>query len=93
MIKLTYSIFMSCNILNIFFTYIKIPKESSARYYQNIKERLQKKKNFVKDIKVFLRKKKRGNMVVNDSKIHKKIKNKSLLSIEKKYRKMRKDAL
>ena len=93
MIKLTYSIFMSCNILNIFFTYIKIPKESSARY-QNIKERLQKKKKkLVKDIKVFLRKKKRGNMVVNDSKIHKKIKNKSLLTIEKKYRKMRKDAL
>ena len=38
----------------------------SAKYYQKNKEKLQKKK-LVKDIKVFLkkRKKKKGNMVVN----------------------------
>ena len=58
-------------------------KKSSAKYYQNNKERLQK--NLVKDIKVFLKKKKKksDNMVVNDTKIYKKMKNKSLLSIEK----------
>ena len=43
-------------------------KESSAKYYQNNKERLQKK--LVKDIKVFLKKKKKrsDNMVVKDTK-------------------------
>ena len=44
-------------------------KDSSAKYYQNNKERLQKK--LVRDIKVFLKKKKKksNNMVVNDTKI------------------------
>ena len=41
----------------IFFTYIRISKDSSTKYYQNNKEKLQKK--FVKDIKVFLKKKKK----------------------------------
>ena len=64
-------------------------KDSSAKYYQNNKERPQKK--LVKDI-VHKRKKVKGlskeykektdNMVVNDTKIYHKIKNKSLLSIE-----------
>ena len=65
-------------------------KDSSAKYYQNNKERPQKK--LVKDI-VHKRKKvkeglskeykeKTDNMVVNDSKIYHKIKNKSLFSIE-----------
>ena len=40
-----------------FFTYIKISKDLSARYYQNNKKRLQNK--LVKDIKVFLKKKKK----------------------------------
>ena len=42
-------------------------KESSAKYYQNNKERLQRK--LVKDIKVFLKKKnkKSDNMAVNDT--------------------------
>ena len=64
-------------------------KDSLAKYYQNIKERL------VKDIKVFLKKKKKksNNMVVNDTKIYQKMKNKSLLSIEKKYYKIRKNTL
>ena len=55
-------------------------KTLSANYYQENKERLQKK-----DIKIFLKKKKKksDNMVVNVTKIPQKMKNKSLLSIEK----------
>ena len=58
-------------------------KYSSGKFYQNNKERLQKK--LVTDIKVFLRKKKKksNNMVLNDTKLYQKMKNKSLLSIEK----------
>ena len=43
------------------------------------------KKELVKDIKIFLRKKKKksGNIVVNNTNIYQKMKNKSLLSIEK----------
>ena len=52
-----------------------------SMYYQENKERLQK--NLVKDIKIFLKKKKSDNMVVNDTKISQKMKTKSLLSIEK----------
>ena len=44
-------------------------KDSSPEFYQNNKERLQRQ--FVKDIKVFLKKKKKSdNMVVNDTKIY-----------------------
>ena len=58
-------------------------KDSSTKYYQNNKERLQKK--LVKDTKVFLKKKKKkcNNMVMNDTQIYQKVKNKSLMSIEK----------
>ena len=58
-------------------------KTLSAKYYQENKEIIQK--NLVKDIKIFLRKKKKksNNMIVNVTKISQKIKNKSLLSIEK----------
>ena len=56
-------------------------KDSLVKYYQNNKKKLQK--NLVKDIKVFLKKKKKTNMVVNDTKIYKNMKNKSWLSIEK----------
>ena len=50
------------------FTYIKMSENLSAKYYQNSKERLQKK--LLKDIKVFLikKKEKRDNMVVIDTK-------------------------
>ena len=67
----------------IFFIYIKMSKNLSAKYYQENKERLQKK--LVKDIKIFLkkRKKKSDNMLMNVTKIFQKMKNKSLLSIEK----------
>ena len=51
MIKLTYNFFKSSNksiffiisFYNFFFTYIKISKDSLAKYYQDKKERLQKK--------------------------------------------------
>ena len=58
-------------------------KDSSANYYQDNKERLQKK--LLKDIKVFLKKKKKknDNMVVGNIKIYQKTENKSWLSIEK----------
>ena len=55
----------------------------SAKYYQENKDRLQTK--FVKDIKIFLRKKKgkSDNIFVNVIKISQKMKKKSLLSIQK----------
>ena len=57
-------------------------KPLSAKYYQENKERLQKK--LEKDIRIFIKnkKKKSNNMAVNVTKISQKIKNKSL-SIEK----------
>ena len=45
----------------IFFTYIKTSKHSSGKYYKENKERLQKK--LVKDIKVFLNKKKTATIL------------------------------
>ena len=57
-------------------------KNLSAKYYR---EKLQKK--LMKDIKTFLKKK---NMVVNIKNFFQKMKNKSLLSIEKKINRMRK---
>ena len=58
--------------------YMKMPKPLSANYYQRNKERVQKK--LVKDIKIFLKKKKekKKNMVVNVTKISQKMKNKRL---------------
>ena len=59
-------------------------KTLSAKYYQENKERLQK--NLGKDIKIFLKKKKKrksSNMVVNITRISQKMKSKSLLSVEK----------
>ena len=58
-------------------------KNSSAKFYQDNKERLQEK--LAKDIKVFLKKKmgKNNKMIVNDTKIYQKMKNKSLLNIVK----------
>ena len=54
-------------------------KYLSAKYYINNKER------FVKDIKVCLKKKKKksDNMVVNDTNIYLKMKNKCLFGIKK----------
>ena len=80
-LKLKSNIIKSSNksiLFIIFFVYVKISIKLSAKYYQENKERLQKK--LVKDIKTFL-KKKRGKsniMVVNVSEIYQKMKNKSL---------------
>ena len=59
-------------------------KNLSAKYYQENKES-HKKKKLVKDIKIFLKKKKKksDNMVVNVTKLFQKMKNKSLLTVEK----------
>ena len=67
-------------------------KTLPARYYQENKERLQKKarerhRNLPKE------EKKSNKMVVNVKKISQKMKNKSLLSIEKEYYRMRKITL
>ena len=56
-------------------------QNSSAKYYQDSQERLQRK--LVKDIKVFLKRRKRDNLVVNDTNIYQKMKSKDWLSIEK----------
>ena len=58
-------------------------KNLLAKYYQGNKERLREK--LVKDIKIFLKKKKKKgtNMVVKVTKISQKMKNNSLLSKEK----------
>ena len=60
-------------------------ENSSDKYYQDNKERLQKK--FVKDIIAFLKKKmqkkKCNNMDEKDTKISQKMKNRSWLGIEK----------
>ena len=75
--------------------YIKISKNLSSKYHQENKESL--KKMLVKDIKIFLRKKKiKSNvmnvMFVNVTKMSQKMKSKSLLRIEKNYYRMRKNA-
>ena len=56
-------------------------KDSSAKYYQNNKERLQKR--LAKDIKVLSReeKEKSKNMIVNDRRIYQKKKKKNFLSV------------
>ena len=53
------------NSVITFFIHMKMSKSLSAKYYQRNNERPQKK--VVKDIKIFLRKKKKksSNMVVN----------------------------
>ena len=57
-------------------------KNLSAEYYKENKER--HKKKLVKDIKIFLKKKKKksDNIVVNVTKTSQKLKTKNLLSIE-----------
>ena len=78
MIKFTCSIFISSNnFFKCFFTYINFFKDSSAKYYQNKTERLQKK--LAKRIKVFLKLKQKKSiiMVINDTKIYQNVKKKA----------------
>ena len=74
MIKSACSISLSSNM----------SQDSSDKYYQNNKERLQR--NLVNDWKFFLKKEKKtsDNMVLNNTKVYQKVKNESLLVIEKK---------
>ena len=67
-------------------------KNLSAKYYQENKERLQKK--LLKDIKMFLKKKKKksDNMVMNVTKISQMMK-KSLFEYRKKHYRIRKKML
>ena len=58
-------------------------KNSSAKYYQNNKERLQKKSHERYQSCPKEEKEKSNDMIVNDTKSCQKIKSKSLLSIEK----------
>ena len=76
----------------ISFTYMNISKDSSAKYYQNNKEILQKK--LVKDIKVFIKKKKKKQQY--GCKGYKNLsedEKQKLLEYRKNYYKMRKKAL
>ena len=78
----------------MFFTYLKISEDSSAKYYQNNKERLEKK-NLVKDIKVFLKKKKKKEWQ-NGLEQYKRLQEdekQKLAEYRKKYYKMRKKSL
>ena len=70
-------------IFYIFFIYIKIPKDSSAKYYQNNKERLKKKARERYQSISKEEKEKNDNMVAKVTKIYQKMKNKGLLIIEK----------
>ena len=64
-----------------FFIDMTMTKDLSAKYQKIKKDYI---KQLTKDVKIFLKnkKKKSGNMVVNVTKISQKMKNKSLLSIE-----------
>ena len=59
------------NFSIFFFMYMNMSKNLSAKYYQDNNERQQQKKKLVKDIKIFLKKKKKTihNIVMNDTKI------------------------
>ena len=72
---------MNLFIIFFFHMYIKMSKNLPTKYYQENKG----KKKFVKDMKIFLRKKKKksNNMVVNVAKVSPKSKNNSLLSMER----------
>ena len=66
-------------------------KDSPAKYYQNNKERLQKKAHErYQSLSKEKKKKNDNNMVVNDTRTYQKMKVKNLLSIEKDIRKWEK---
>ena len=56
---------------SIFLLIFNMSKNLSAKYYQDNNERQQQKKKLVKDIKIFLKKKKKTihNIVMNNTKI------------------------
>ena len=80
-LKFKREVLKSIYLFIIFFSCvcIKMSKKLSAKYYQENKEGMPKK--FAKDIKIFLKnkKKKSGNILVNVRKISQRMKNKSFL--------------
>ena len=76
--------YIFCEFLYLFFLiflkYIKKSRNLPAKYYQEKKERLQKKACERK-------KEKNNNIAKNITKIYQKVKNKGFLSVEKYYRK------
>ena len=71
-----------------------MPKDSSAKYYQNNKERLQKKaRERYQSLSKEGKENKHNNMMVNDTKIYQKMKNKRSLSIEETRKKEKKRPL
>ena len=60
---------------------MKMFKDLFTKYYQDNKERQQKK--LVKDIKVFLKKQNSNNMLIKETKTFQKTKSKSFFSIKK----------
>ena len=62
---------------------MKMSKDSSTDYYQNNKERLQRKALERRKSHSKEEKEKRDNMVASNTKIYQKMKNKNFLSIEK----------
>ena len=70
-----------------FFSWVSINMSRIKRYQQNIIKKIKKdyKKKLLKNIKIYLKKKKKksDNMVVSITKIFQKMKHKSLLSTEK----------
>ena len=71
-----------------------MPKDSSAKYYQNNKERLQKKaRERYQSLSKEGKENKHNNKMVNDTKIYQKMKNKRSLSIEETRKKEKKRPL
>ena len=70
---------------------MKIYKDSSSKYYQDNKEILQKK--LIKDIKVFLKKKKKKAIIRERYKIFSKNEKQKLVEYRKKYYRMRRNTL
>ena len=73
----------------VFFISTKISKNLSAKYYQGNKKWLQK--NLEKDIKIYLKKKKSHNMVVNVTKNLSEDEKQKLVEYRKKYNRTRKN--
>ena len=71
--------FLLILFLNFSFTCIKTSKNSSAKYYQDHKERLKTCESY----QSLSKKKKIDNMIIKDTKISQKMKNSSWLSLGK----------
>ena len=70
-----------CFFLKFFASIIKVSKKSSAKNYEDNKERLENK--LVKDIKVYIKKKKKNNhnMIMKNTKFSQEMKSKRFLCL------------